>query len=295
MNWVHAIFSWTSMTKRNLPYLIRIALPIFFLLFINYAHCQVNYDSLRKYSYFIIGFKDVGGSKLAPGSGTGYFLRKESKLFFITAKHVICPCDYKDTCKPSIKRELYPDLMEIYLTNNNGMFNYSSFPVYIKLYRDTCKCIWPPIHPDLIAYEVPSLLTDSVYTLDKFINISLPEKKGSISIYGYPANEYIIQGSFKEQNSSHLFIDNYKLYNNYKYKNCEGTYSIDKQDYIISTKDILIDKTFGYSGSPVFIFDKKNKQWIFMGTFTATVEDGKLQFIKPEFSIAAINHAIDIK
>jgi len=266
-----------------------------FLISIGYTHGQANYDTLRKYSYFIIGFKNVGDDKLAPGSGTGYFLRKENDLFFITAKHVICPCDYKDTCKPSIKREQYPDLMEIYLSQKNGMFNYKSIPLYIKPYRDTCKCIWPPIHPDLISYKVSSSFTDTVYTLDKFLNMPLPDKKGSISIHGYPANEYTVQGSFREQNSSHLFIDNYKFFDNYKYKNCEGSYSIDKQDYIVSTNDIEIDKTFGYSGSPVFIFDRKIRQWVFIGTFTATVEDGKMQIIKPDFSIAAISDAVNMK
>jgi len=101
----------------------------------------------------------------------------------------------------------------------------------------------------------------------------------------------MVNGNFIEKNSSHLFIQGHSLYNNYKYKNCQGTYSIDTQDYIVATKEIKLDSLFGYSGSPTFIFNKKRNEWIFIGTFASTIEDGKMQIIKPLFSSLAADYA----
>lgn len=254
-------------------------------------NAQVNYDSLRKYSYLVAGFKPVGIGQLSPGIGTGYFIRKDNKLFFTTAAHVFCPCDYKDTCKPSVKRTVYPDQMKIYLTND-GVFNYRHIELNIKAYRDTCKCQWPPIHPDLISYQVDTP-TDTIYSIEKFLEDDLPKKRGAISVYGYPESDCVVGGAFMgEQNSSHLFVGNYSFYDNYKYKNCQGTYSIDEQDYIVATKELNLSKLFGYSGSPVFIFNRQKNNWAFIGTFTATVEDGKMQIIKPKFILEAIKNSI---
>src|SRR5688572_14249529 len=78
-------------------------------------------QSLKKYSYFIIGFKPVGNGILETASGTGYFIRDNNRLYFLTAKHVLTPCDYIDTCTPPVRRNSFPDSMSILLNDERGM------------------------------------------------------------------------------------------------------------------------------------------------------------------------------
>lgn len=233
----------------------------------------------------------MGNGQSAPGSGSGYFIRLNGELFFITAKHVFLGCDTKDTCQRQIKRAAFPDSMDIKLTTG-GIINQNIIPISIKKFRDTANCPW--VEPDIIAYQVINTPTDTIYSVEKFLNKRMPNKKGVISIFGYPASAYIFPGGlYEEQNSSHIVIEKYNLYENYKYIACGGKEDIDKQDYIVKTDSIKTTALGGYSGSPVFLLDKETMQWNFVGTFIGIVEsDNKFRFLKPEYSILATKNPI---
>lgn len=232
----------------------------------------------------------MGNGLSVPGSGTGYFIRKDSKLFFITAKHVFIGCDSKDTCQRQIKRTAFPDAMDIKLTTN-GIINGNVIPISIKRYRDTANCPW--MEADIVAYQVMNTPTDTVYSLENLISSNAEFEKGSLSIYGYPASETQIGSMYIEKNSSHLFTDKYHFYENYKYKACGGNYVIDKVDYIVKTEGVKTTDLGGYSGSPVFIYNKQTSKWLFMGTFVQVVEeDRKFLFLKPYHSAEATKNPI---
>jgi len=233
----------------------------------------------------------MGNGLAAPGSGTGYFIRHSHKLFFLTAKHVFIGCDSKDTCKRQEKRANFPESMLIKLTTN-GIINGNVIPISIKKFRDTANCPWTD--PDIVAYQVMNTPTDTIYSLEKLFKNKLPDSKGLICIYGYPSAATILRdNSYLEKNSSHILIDKYVLYENYKYKACGGKEDIDKDDYIVKTEGINTVGLGGYSGSPVFMFNKETLQWSFIGTFTGIVEmDNKFRLLIPKHSINATKNPI---
>lgn len=232
----------------------------------------------------------MGNGQSVPGSGSGYFIRVERKLFFITAKHVFLGCDPKDTCQRPVKRAVFPETMDIKLTTD-GIINQNIIPISIKKFRDTAICPWTD--PDIVAYQVINTPTDTVYSIEQFLNKKVPDKKGVISIYGYPSATYILpSGLFEEQNSSQILLEKSTFYDNYRYKSCGGGYTIDRQDYIVQLQDTVRDNLHGYSGSPSFMFDIEKQEWLFIGTFTNIVEFDKFLFVKPDYTLSATKNAI---
>lgn len=248
-------------------------------------------DSLRKYSYFVFGFKNMGNGLMIPGSGSGYFIRKSGKLFFLTARHVFCPCDYPNICEPTVKRRNYPDTLQIVLTNLEGENTSNSIILNIKEFRNSCDCEWPPRNPDLIAYEV-SVPPDTVYSVESLIT-NLPKSKGHISIFGYPSSKVFETGTFSVEKSTHLLIKDFNLFENYRYINCQNDSATAEQDYIVSVNEEIYNPLNGFSGSPAFVFDYENKNWALIGTFVAVVEDDeKLRIIKPVYIDSVIRNPI---
>ncbi len=229
----------------------------------------------------------VNTTNYLPATGSGYFVRDRNKLFFITAHHVLAGCrSSRDTCKLPVKASIYPDTMNIYL-NFQGNMNFRYIRIDVKHIKME-KCLSPPMEADIVACEVINTNNDTIYSVENFLATTLPKKKGVISIYGFPDYANRIAGGFQQVNATHFVVDSFLLYNYYSFKGCDGMMWVDSVDYVLKTYKKRTDNLGGFSGSPVFIEDKKKKKWVFMGTATMVIDDQKLVFTKPEHTLRAI-------
>lgn len=248
-------------------------------------------EELKKYTYYIVGFRHESSVKYFR-NGSGYFIKDNNQLFFVTAQHVLNGCEFVDTCKPIVKTP-YPDTMQIYLTTE-GKFNGRKITIDIRKIKDTSVCASIPYTPDLIAYKIDDPIPDTVYTINDFLPFTLPKKKSEIDIYGFPYLANIDkEGYYMESPASHLSFNKYEFYNYYPYKinacNVSKTI-IDSMNYVVKTTNISYDSLRGYSGSPVFIRNRKNNKWAFIGTFVAKVEYDKYAITKPEYTLNILKH-----
>src|SRR4051794_33158022 len=91
---------------------------LFFLFLISSkSYSQKNnfriFDSLQHYSYRLLGFS-VSGNRLYPFGGTCFFIRKNKKIFLVTAKHVVTGC------VDSGKADNLPSKLSVYIYDSSG-------------------------------------------------------------------------------------------------------------------------------------------------------------------------------
>lgn len=262
---------------------MKILITILFL-FIGFFSVGQSADSLKKYTYYIAAQQPINDTINSALQGTGFFVRDNGRLFLVTAKHVLTGCQNKlnDTCTPPTKPQYYPDFANVYLTKDGTPTSKSIF-LDIRIIKDTANCASQGLNPDIIVCEVQNNTGDTIYSIEKFLNNKIPKKKGDISIYGFPSKTIPqLYGFIALASVSHLPITNYKLVNNYSFIGCKKIRYTDSINYVVIPKDSIDYNLYGYSGSPVFIFDKKQKKWNFIGVFTATA-DTLFLFCKPLF------------
>ncbi len=248
------------------------------------ANCQTGKDTLAKYSYFINGFKK--SEILHPVSGTGFFVRDKNKLLFVTANHVISGWNSNGT-----KDVNFPDEMTIWLNKEDGTIDYSKqIAINIKNVKATAPYPKSPIVPDVLAYEVNLPPEYQIYSIEKFFPASYPKDPEAIVIFGYPGTAHFVDGAYIISNSRYMVFTECPIYVDYPYLDDNSIHRKDSIDYVLEPHEnsMKVDTLKGYSGSIVFISDKKTKKWSVMGQFTQHLNDKFLLFIKPEFIMEAI-------
>lgn len=95
------------------------------------------YDTLRKYSYLIVsmGRDRKNKKRIIPlNTGTGFFLRDEKKLYFITARHVVTGCEvYNAKTLPDI-----PTVVKIWYKDRSDKPAYRLIPLPDKIIKTPC-------------------------------------------------------------------------------------------------------------------------------------------------------------
>ncbi|MEJ0101707.1 MAG: serine protease [Bacteroidota bacterium] len=219
-----------------------------------------------KYSYAVSGaYTDpLNPVNTINYTGSGFFVQANQKLFFVTARHVISGCSGK---QGAIKK--FPGTMNIFLHGENGDYLPAVIPVDIRAYRDSGVC--PAIkYPDIAAVQLPDSFRSKVFTIPLVENEE-PDISGPVTIPGYPA---IKNAGGPGGPASSIDFTVYKILNNSSYINSERELETDSTNYILSTKQTMIDSSLkGYSGSPVFEFNKNN--WHFRGILMGANIPGK--------------------
>lgn len=245
-------------------------------------------DTLKKYSYWIEGQRPINKDQYITFAGSGYFVRENGRIFFVTGQHVLNGChSSKDTCQPPIKDQLAPDSMRIHL-QYQGEMNFKTLTIDVRKVKANYECVVPPLAADVIAYEVDNTVEDTIYSIEKFLPQSLPKEQGIVGMYGFPSYANYTGSEFHIVNATYLSTDSCVIYNYYKFLGCGGAWQIDSVNYVCKTFKMRTDNLDGFSGSPVFVEDLKNKRWVFAGTFTTVIDDQKLLFAKPEHTLEAI-------
>jgi len=248
---------------------------MFFLLLVysqnGYSQAKDNLDSLMRYSYLLIGASFhpnvLGGliqietpslSNLRiEGFATGFFIKKNDRIFLITAYHVLTQCDvYKGIMKDSKIDHL---ILRYSDTLNNFQFviipieDYKQLPCEIFLRK-----------PDVYYAELTGKINDA--NLNSLENVLYGKKKKKrkkteqeVIFYGYPSSgqlQYTTGQTYSWGIAPSL----------YRGKLADSTH--DEPIYKINNIDSMYITTTppaygGTSGAPVFsCFRKGKREWV---------------------------------
>ena len=232
-------------------------------------HSQDSVDNFKKYTYDIEGYNYDGGSFPIYAQGSGFFIRYNSKILFVTAKHVLG--GYDDSCR-RVKNAPY--IMNIALHNEKGAINFQSIQINTEKFQDTVNCFGFRESPDLAFFTIENPENKTIYSIEHFLPFDIPKNFDSLQIIGFPTVEErdSVTGKHLLKPASLLLITRYSLFQNSRYHAMDGI-KTDSINYVVETKDIVINRKLkGYSGSPVFIKDKTLNRYFFSGIFIAAEE-----------------------
>jgi hypothetical protein len=224
----------------------RFVLPIL-LLFSFVSFCQLPVDSLSKYSYVIIGF-DLKGA--TDHFGTCFFIKKNSRLFLVTAKHVLYSCD------PASDKFYSPfDHASVSLPKP-----FNSMQILLPPRNDSCLSMHNDA--DLLVLEIDPSWSNKVNSVERFM-VPPFNRVGDAEIFGQGFHSDSVRLSFESQHNIHLPANSFKIEESVRYENPDF---IDSFDYTFITKEIIKSKSLnGFSGSPVFLQEKNSKRWRIAG------------------------------
>ena len=255
------------------------------------------HDSLKKYSYLIIGTiytprfpgEQVNAFNLKPvGYGTGFFYKKGDSLFLISAAHIIYNIDVYHKVKSENRIDFL--VVRYYDTLNNIR--------YRAIDTRQIQAQVPPFYfldkPDVDYIFDPTAFADGkINTINSFLfqrNRKIKKKyKTNFFAYGYASYEQV-----KYQSPAHY--DDFVNPSRY-----EGNIA-DSSHYMPLYKEQNIDSLYytttpkawgGTSGSPVFkyIYKNKRKQWIeFAGIQSGKNEWYDCAYIVKKKSLYSILH-----
>ncbi|MEO6489235.1 MAG: hypothetical protein ABIO04_04770 [Ferruginibacter sp.] len=247
---------------------------------------QNDYDSLRKYSYYIVGTHNNYESgrivSTAKITGSGYFLRQNDKTYFITAKHVLAGTD--EICQKMIPTD-DSGVMRISLVNDAGIMQPEFITLYVKTFRDTASCNYLQLSPDIMAFEIFNPQNNIIYSVESFLPGYLPKERGKIITFGYRDSLDVSNGSQVGRESVPLMTQDYGFYTNYKFYRGDEN-GIDSINFLVELKDSLfsIKDLKGHSGSPAFIKDEALNRYVFLGTLVGmNYIHYNLSIVKPVF------------
>jgi hypothetical protein len=238
-------------------------------------------DSLKMYSYNFLGFKVFPPDKVKPAGGTGFFFRKDNRLFFVTAKHVLSGC-----LNDSTKDKDFPDTMNIVLHSQKkhieGIFQISATEISNSIACNTIRN-----DPDIIVVELNSQRLKNVYSVESFVHPPF-KKVSDFVVCGFPSKETVKPGlNLAQVSTIHFGIKDGQIVGGaiLEYENNR----IDSLDYYIKT-DIFLDSLDGYSGSPVFIKDRHSSQWRIAGVLVGDI--GRAQEKNQSLVVCKIDYLI---
>lgn len=219
-----------------------------------------------KYSYQIFGYTltNATAGEIKMAAGTGFFIRENDHLLFVTSKHVLSGCD-------SIKDPSHPDVVNVFLHDSAGNMT-SLLPIDIRLVKQNSKCLPMKDDPDIVVIDINrKLLKDTVYSLEAFIkprfnNIS------DILFYGYPVRGYSERYIEFHPTKTVMHSPNYRLYSGV----VENGKVIDSLNYGLTSTEITFNSSYkGFSGSPVFLRNDST-DWRLMGICIGyTIDEAK--------------------
>lgn len=249
------------------------------------AYPQDNSDSLRKYTYFIMGFKidRSTDSILGMVEGSAFFLKKSEKMFFVTAKHVLH--GFNNYCQ---KLPNSPDTLTILMHDKNGKAIFSNpLLIDIRKIKDTSTCEPCTTMPDYILYEVKDYKKYNIFSIENFKPFCLPKNTGDLVIYGFPSTNThdTTTGKMIIRGASKLMTTRYSIGSEMDFVDKDGTLKTSSINYVVNTKDFIVGPNLkGFSGSPAFIMDKNSLSYKFIGIFAATEKiENSLVIVKSYF------------
>jgi hypothetical protein len=244
---------------------------LFVLSFFSFAsYCQLPGDSLSKYSYGIMSFNNQG----AKGQfGTCFFIKKNSLLFLVTAKHVLYKCD-------SSSNKVYSpyNLAIVQIPHPLDIMQ-------ITIPPRTDSCLSIEKDTDLLVISVDPSWSNRINSVEEFMEPKF-NRVWDAEIFGQGWHSDSIRLTFDNQHHIYLPANSFKIEQAVRYGNSDF---IDSVDYTFTMKEIYKNKSInGFSGSPVFLQDKNSKKWRIAGVLVgvANASNGnkkRLFVVKQEY------------
>lgn len=233
---------------------------------------KVPTDSLSKYSYDLLAFLPTNNGVL-PAAGTGFFIRTQNKIFLITANHLLCGCD--DNLQ---KIAPYPQMWNI--LNKNIIDGGNLISINTSHFRDTCSCLPIPKKSDIAILEMDTKYhSSSLHSVEDFISPHYTEYD-SFAVFGFPSTGY----------SRHPSGFGYMPPEKVVFTASDSTARMDDFNYYFDIPNIDSIKS-GHSGSPVFIRNRKTKNWRICGVVAAETFDFDTK--KRYLTVATIDRLVD--
>ena len=236
-------------------------------------------DSLKKFSYFVYGYKDRNLIE----QGTGFFLQVKRKMVFATARHLITGWDtINNTSSGDSVNTFY---LRVYDKKDSSKY---FLPFNVTEARKTLKNGYAFVHPDLCVFELKGLEPYQINAIEyKKDDYPIKRKIETGYSFGYPVIDSI------DDKNSYLSLGasmtSYQMLNDYA-KNTVWT-DLNRQDslnYIIHGTSGRF--ATGISGSPMFLKLEGSGRYLFGGMLilgdTATHD---ITVLRPEFIINAAN------
>lgn len=223
---------------------------------------QVPSDCLYRYSYTLSGaYIDKG--RAIPVGGTCYIIRRNSKTWVVTARHVV------DGCEGKVKLPKFPKQLILAIFDDSLNFK-DALNLDISSIVNTSTC--PTTHPDVVAIELNVPKMNQLNSVEKFIMPPLPDN-GDVSVWGFPSVGYATHPSgYGLVPPAHLSYKSLENQYFHEYLTDSITGIKDSSMYSIANKNINYkDSSFsGFSGSPIFYKQNTDSKVRLMGTLSAT-------------------------
>lgn len=235
--------------------------------------------NLQKYSYFIFGVKTPN----TINQGTGFFVREQERLFFITAAHTITgwsPITGKNDPGPLpgdiFQLRLYKDNTEVFIPLDFSKHKQS----YVKKLGFD--------QPDLFVMEIKNLNFEINSIESYFMKYPLTDSIHESQIFGFPVLEENDPNKYVKAPASKLEAELGFDYKKKIYWQMFNKYdSINYQLKILNSFSTL----HGYSGSPVFHKIGNKREIVFGGVLFSG--DPPFTFvIRPEYILEEIKKVI---
>lgn len=247
-----------------------------FLIFIYYTSFvyQANgqdVDSLSKYSYFLfaptkdIGINEAGQKQNKSKMATVFFIRKNKRLYLVSAAHSILGLDYNNKFEKDFPDTFY---LRLYKQNSTEMFDLKFSVTQLKSGIDTN---FYKSHYDIIFYQM-NLPEFDVKSIENFIDIgdTLYNKIVEAAVYGFASSD---GGDLTKSTIDYRSLTKINLNSNFNFYN---SFSIKSGK-----------PSNGFSGSPLFL--KTADSRIIFGGVSVAGNDKVLTFVPPKTIIEILN------
>lgn len=248
-----------------------------------------SFDTLQKYSYLIILMRKDGRHHerdLPYGHGTGFFLRKDKRLYLISARHLFSNCDPINR-----KRRGYePVAIKIWYQNSLG--KPASQLVPVPEYKIRSRCDLAYVIPDVDTMDVSDYVTDGqINAIDSF----MPDYSEFRSLS--PGDTVVAFGYSHEPGTSDS-LDRYPDLSPVRFISYSKELPNDQKPPVreqmsISYYSIGPGLPHGVSGAPVFRISSEgtNRTIVeFSGIQSSTRDDREFSYIVKEYVLAARFH-----
>ena len=233
-------------------------------------------DSLKKYSYYVFGKQPTAdGESMQTVEGTCFFIKTDSTVFLVSAKHLMTSWSTADAEKLS----LYPDTLFIRFPSA-GNSSFFDFAIDIRPLKAAAEGSYYYNEPDIFVMPFPDAAKFSVNMLSVTELEPIPAGVNAASVvYGFPKTDpFLLEGRLYSSPAENIsYRDNKK-----------NAAISDKINYLIKCDGMVQG---GYSGAPVFLKNDDAAAWYFGGIVSQGVPGDNYFFVvKPAFLLEQVNH-----
>ena len=216
------------------------------------AQGQVFQDSLAQFSYFLYGNtvlnKQNPVTKVQGKQGTGFFIKKDERIYFVTAKHAVT-----NHLNEGDQRNEFPENYNVY-SHYSDQFNFIPLPpVWIN---DKQKIKEGLNSADIFTHDVTDKLDGFPISIVDLTNNNtdfIAKKEYSqIRFFGFPENMNKVQDGVIQITPPYLFSSkNFTIAENF-INQIANERGIDSFRYEIQIKDSRVN--YGFAGFLVLLF-----------------------------------------